>query len=692
MLVYDAPFDQLDLTFNNQYSQVDAKNAIAIFKLIIEESLFSTVVPSTNRLSAPFGFSLNDFPVPHFSNLLYIKFLGLFSDDPIRVFNIYYLTTFFLNALGMFWVLRKFRIHVFLSTAISLIFAFLPFHEQRLGHILYTGYFFIPIWIYFLLQLYKKKPLFFSRIDISGYKFDWSRRNKLLISILLLSSTWNFYYTFFLAALIGLTLLSNLILRKSKYHLISTLIFFAISVGPVVINMIPFQVHNIENGRNYLVGHRAPIESELFALKLSALLYPDKGHRLSQFSEFRESYDESLETIYKLIPPYSGAYLGIAGIAGLLISVSAVLIGFKRNNSIIRTISQFNLYLFLLGTLGGIGSIIAYLGIPEIRAYNRVSIFIASASLVVLAIFINEKSRKMHINNFYLMLFSIFLSFLAILDTVTPSSNLRIDQKSKKEFISDQKFILNIEKQFLNTSQEVSIAQLPFIPYPENGPYENMKDYEQFHGYIHSRKIRWSYGVIKGREGDTWWKSFSDKSYQNQIKTLQDAGFSGLLINRNGYKDNGREIEAFISEFLNVKPLISNNEKLSFFKLNPKLKNLQIPPTFIGFYPWEGPRGQFRWAGEGPRILIYNSENKNDSKKLSFEINSLKERMVDIYFNNELIDSFLIVPGRKIYKNYSINVSPGKNIVEFKSDVRAAKPSGKDYRNLSFSIENFNYE
>ena len=53
------------------------------------------------------------------------------------------------------------------------------------------------------------------------------------------------------------------------------------------------------------------------------------------------------------------------------------------------------------------------------------------------------------------------------------------------------------------------IYQLPYHGYPEGGFQNDMWDYHLLVGYLHSDKLKWSYGSVKGREGDSWIKKQS---------------------------------------------------------------------------------------------------------------------------------------------------------------------------------------
>mgnify|MGYP001178857527 CR=1 FL=1 len=273
--LYGLKFNELALPIKDIYAPGDGRLTIAVFKMVISGDWSSLLVPFSPHLNAPFNFEIYDWPLPFFSDFLYIKFLSIFSSDSFVVFNLYYISTYFLNAFTMYWVLRRLRINVYLAISIGVLFTFLPFHFWRLPHTFYSGYFFIPLWIYYLLLLTNKKPLFFKKkVGESKYSFDWSKRNIIIILVLLISSTWNFYYTFFFAFLIGFTLLSNFIFKNSKHHILSTIIFLSLAVAPFAGNMLPYKAYEIENGKNYQVGHRDPISSETLGLTVATMLFP----------------------------------------------------------------------------------------------------------------------------------------------------------------------------------------------------------------------------------------------------------------------------------------------------------------------------------------------------------------------------------------------------------------------------------
>jgi phosphoglycerol transferase len=264
-------------------------------------------------------------------------------------------------------------------------------------------------------------------------------------------------------------------------------------------------------------------------------------------------------------------------------------------------------------------------------------------------------------------------------------------EDSKLELISDKKFVEGIEETLIK-KENIQIVQFPYMPYPENGPIHQMRDYEQIYGYLHSKNIHWSYGAIKGRESDYWYKDLIMKPINLQIKILEAAGFSGIVINRNGYADNAQAVEQSLRDFLHVAPIVSDNQKLAFFKLNPRGHTIIMPPFFNGFYEWEGEPGTFRWAGDNANILWINNEAKAKEQTISFEMGSLVPRNMSIRVNGEELDSFTITPGVPSPHSYTVKLVPGRNTIEFVTPEPSVKPGGMDTRDLSFSIAKFHAE
>ena len=134
----------------------------------------------------------------------------------------------------------------------------------------------------------------------------------------------------------------------------------------------------------------------------------------------------------------------------------------------------------------------------------------------------------------------------------------------RAEFTSDEVFVQTIEALL---PEGAMVFQLPYAWFPEQGQIHQMVDYDHFRGYLHSRRLRWSYGAYKGRSGDAWILEISSKPVEEIVRRVTEAGFGGIYIDRSGFPDGGRDLESKLSLILHDQALVSPNNLLAFFKL-----------------------------------------------------------------------------------------------------------------------------
>ena len=118
------------------------------------------------------------------------------------------------------------------------------------------------------------------------------------------------------------------------------------------------------------------------------------------------------------------------------------------------------------------------------------------------------------------------------------------------------------------------IFQLPFATFPESPPLANMQDYDLLRGYLHSDHLRWSYGTIRGREENAWFRQTAALPARQLVETLGWAGFSGISINRLGFSDSGAGVERELRDVLGSLPIQSPDEELAFYGLREYQRRL----------------------------------------------------------------------------------------------------------------------
>ena len=114
-------------------------------------------------------------------------------------------------------------------------------------------------------------------------------------------------------------------------------------------------------------------ESETYGLKLAHLLLPIPDHRLPEVRYWKQlySYGTSIQE-----GNYCAA-LGAVGTVGFIFVVLSFLVGKKTSTPRLLTgLGLLAVSGFFLGTVGGVGNLFANFVSPQIRGYNRVSIYL----------------------------------------------------------------------------------------------------------------------------------------------------------------------------------------------------------------------------------------------------------------------------------------------------------------------------
>ncbi len=544
------------------YLHSDLDAAVGVFKMITSGDFPWYLYPHTDTLSQPFGLSLGDYPLPMFLDWVFIRLIGLFVSDPFAVYNSFVLSSFFFVPLASYYVLRKFRIDPMIAIMTSLLFNYIPFHMFRTGHYLYVGYFFIPLWTYYLLLLWNKKPLFFKRKATDNkYVFDLSKKNIFIMALLLLSATWNYYYSFFFVFFIIVSALSAWTYNKNRYTLYSSLIMIFLIIVPVGANMMPYIIYQQQHGKNKAVGQRPVKDSEIYGLKIAQLLLPVDDHRIKSWSDTKAKYNKG-----PLNNENTMATLGVVGSIGFLALL--LLIFMRRKNSTLSRLTILNTSAIMLATVGGLSSLVALLATSQIRGYNRISPFIAFFALLAVALLINRFSHKYQIKKIFLYPLLMLMLVLGLSDQSNRS--MAFSQKSKDIAMvaSDRDFIRVIEQNLSNVP-EPKIMQYPYISFPE-GPYiGKVKHYDQMIGYIYGDRLKWTFGAVKGRESDRWLSALVRTEPSKQISILKTSGFSGIYIDRRGYKDQAASLEKIFSKLSQSKAIVSRDRTKSFFRIVP---------------------------------------------------------------------------------------------------------------------------
>jgi phosphoglycerol transferase len=349
-----------------------------------------------------------------------------------------------------------------------------------------------------------------------------------------------------------------------------------ITAGAVA-NIAPCLVYAARHGDNPATRHLDLTDQERFGLRLAELLLPLSEHRYSDFAHAKRKYD-------RVHTPNESwmATLGIAGGVGFLLLLLRL---FSRRPAetpagVPDGLAVLNGAAVLLGLAGGLGSLVALFLTPSIRAYNRISVYVAFCSLFALALVLDRLGRRLGGSargRWAMAGLCAALVTLGVLDQTTTRFEF-VGQYAEmaRDYRHDAEFVGRIERRMPVGSM---IFQLPCMAFPESRPIHNMMDYDHFRGYLHSRTLRWSYGAVKGRRWAAWQAKVGALSVEQVVPAVVAAGFRGLWLDRYGYRDGGAKAEASLCRLLRAQPLRSGNRRWLFFDLRAYAGGSNRPGT-----------------------------------------------------------------------------------------------------------------
>ena len=505
-------------------------------------------------LGAPRGQQLFDFPGLSGDplNVLAWKFLGLFSSDAAVVVNVFFLLTFPLVALAAYLVFRRLTLSVPVALVCSILYTVLPYHFARgEGHILLSAYYVVPVGAYLVLATLGDRPLFAGRRVTLGTLG--------LCAVIALASG-GYYYAAFTVVLVGAAALLRAGVTRSVHPLVQGGAAVGVILALSLVTLVPSFVYWAKHGTNDEVAQRLPLESELYGLKFAQLVLPIERHRIERVGAVRRNYDNwSPKTESAFATP-----LGVVATAGFLFLLGISLLqlaspGRAVTSSLLGQAGIASLVALLFAWTGGLSTLLAAV-MPQIRSWNRLSIFIAFFALLAVGVLLDRALGRLRPVLGAALLCGVLA--VGVLDQTSPGYKPAY-AALEAEYRSDGEFVSAIEERL---PAGAMVFQLPYHPFPETSGPERMVDYDLLRGYLHSEDLRWSYGFTRGRRGDPS-PVIAAEEGPDLVRLARAAGYAGIYIDRFGYQDDAASLERELTTAVGEAPLVSPNGRLSFFAL-----------------------------------------------------------------------------------------------------------------------------
>ena len=346
------------------------------------------------------------------------------------------------------------------------------------------------------------------------------------------------YYSFFSCVLLG----AAGVLGWLRTRRLATLNLVAAGVLLIVIGtaigLTPSLVYWQEHGRNPDLQYKFVREADSLGLKVRHLLMPISDHPFAPFRALATAaaqagfFGDNENTMGRLGTVGS---LGFLGILAYAVGSAAGLVRGERSR--LGAAAALTLVALLLAQVGGFGSLFNLLVSPDIRAYNRIVVFVAFFSLLAAGLGLEQleataigRARPRLVRGG-----AVLLLLLAVFDQASTTRLRLAYADAARQFDVDREFVRRLESRL---PKGAMVFQLPHTGAPVERILTRMATYDHAHAYLHSRSLRWSWGAIAGRNAN-WQAEVQRLPPAALVRTLALAGFSGVWIDGYGYYPEG---------------------------------------------------------------------------------------------------------------------------------------------------------
>jgi phosphoglycerol transferase len=352
------------------------------------------------------------------------------------------------------------------------------------------------------------------------------------------------YYAFFGCFLLLVGTVIVFAAERHQRHVADGLSYVAVIGVATAINLTPSLYAWSEHGRPISVPEKRAAEAEQYGLKIRHLVSPVTGHSFPPLRAWTNLEDEAN---YPLENENRNARLGFLGAVGFLALLSGLFapaaVSGAANGCLFTGASRLTLAAVLLGTVGGLGSLFNLLVTADIRAYNRLTPFIAFYSLLAIGLLGSRLLARS--NGVWAPLGLGMLAAVGLYDQVQAAQSLNREYPAiRDEWQEASTFVRSLEQR---VEPGTMVFQLPVVVFQnESTGRERMLPNDHLKLYVPSTRIHWSYPALSDRFV-RWQQQLGRLPPAALASALASEGFAAIVIDRHGYADGGASLLAAFS-------------------------------------------------------------------------------------------------------------------------------------------------
>lgn len=651
--------------------------------------------PTTiSHLSAPFSYSGAAFPLLTSVDWFIVKIMSIFTNEPGYLLNSFWLLTLVFSAWSATYATYQLGLSRILSFLSGVLYAFLPFALLRNVAHLNLVYYFVPLLC--LLAVI---------IAGSGAGIRQLKQATIVGLVACVLQGFNYvYYSFFAVLLIGVAALISYKVQARVRQLKLPLLAITLITLSIVINMVPTMQSWERNGTPPEMGYKNLAESEIFGAKLRGMLSPHPDNFLLPLAKIAQ---KGLNAHFPHENENVTARMGLYGGFGLLLIIFSSLRRGNGSGSLQpnAAIMGLGIATLLIITVGGFGAVINLLTLPDIRAYNRFSVYLAFFAIATTGFWLQSC-----INNSFLLkrigygIATLFVTFSLYDQLLDRNGLINLQKKDVKRANNERLIVKKLESIF---EKDSAILELPFTGFPPLANFNKMESYDHVRPYLWSQHLKWSWPSFSQRHRE-WQAKMSILKGSNLINAAIYSGFSAIWIDRFAYSDNGEELISSLkvsrvkeinlndSRFVvldirNTATYLKSSMAKSKFKEN---KSKMLGNGFSigfdrGFYDEERtPKGDtFRWVNDKAKLSIINYSKLPINVCVAFDIASSSKGQVKIDGYERPIEINTNITSKLTRFHLILEPNDSKEL-KFSTDLQRVY-APEDIRQLYFYIKDF---
>jgi phosphoglycerol transferase len=641
----------------------------AVVKALVEHGWYLT----NPRLGMPFGQELHDFPMPDTLSFVLLRGLAALARGDVQVMNLFYLASYPLTTCSTLCVLRALGVSFWPALLASQLYTFTPHHVVAGRHLMYTTYWTVPPVLYVLLRIGAGDLVLRGWRDLRTRGVAFS-----LLACAAIASTGGVYYPFFACVFLLVMGAYAAVRYGAAVRARLPLVLVAWTFTVFVLNLVPCIVHRMQHAPT-ATAQRAFVETEVFGLRLAQVLLPVAEHRCAPLAALRQSY--TLDTWLNAHQPVA---LGLVASAGLMVLVGWLLFARQRRElspagQLLDGTSVLAAVALLLGLTGGFAGVFAFLVSPQLRNYANVIVYLALFACAAVALVVDRwrpaaDSSRLRRTRFAAA--NIVLLVVGLLDCV-PAPAWPDLGTTRSAHAADRRFFAAVEA---SVPRGAMVFQWPRQEFPEGESYEHLK------GYLHTERLRWSFGAMRGRAADLWQRQVCALSPHAMVDSLAAAGFAGICFDRALGKEADHALQAAVADYAGGAGATSDDGRYVFVSLGARGAQIAAAPDgarqreralypvlvtwgpeFVGSPSPDG--AHWRGCGREGRIVFDNLLPR--ARKVRLAMTVVGHTRGTLALVSEFMTADMAVTRHPTEWTREVELPPGRSSLRLRSDTRA---------------------